>query len=168
MKKGILLIGMPGCGKTTLGKMLAETINFPFIDMDYFIEENQGKTINQLFKKGESYFRQIESESCEILCKKSNVVIASGGGVIKNKNNIDCFSDFLIVFINRPLELILDDIETSGRPLLKDGKEKLTELYRQRIDLYEAYNDVEIVNDGTVEQVLEALKEKVLHEINGD
>lgn len=168
MKKGILLIGMPGCGKSTVGKSLANSINFDFIDMDQFIQDSQGKTIKQLFDNGEDYFRKVESESCEILCKQNNIVIASGGGVVKNKGNIDLFKEFLIVFINRPLELILNDIDTDSRPLLKDGKEKLTKLYRERIDLYKSYNDIEIVNDGPLEQVVEALKESVLHEVNGD
>lgn len=166
MKKGILLIGMPGCGKTTFGTKLSEAIDYEFIDMDYFIEKNQGKTIKQLFENGEPYFRQIESESCEALCTRRNVVVASGGGIVKNKKNIDCFKDFVIVFINRPLELILSDIDTGFRPLLKDGKEKLIELYRERIDLYEAYSDVEVINDGSMEQVLESIKVKVLDEIN--
>ena len=59
MEKSITLIGLPGCGKTTVGNLLSDKLNYKFIDMDYYIEENEGKTIVELFKNGEDYFRNI-------------------------------------------------------------------------------------------------------------
>lgn len=155
MEKGIVLIGMPGCGKSTIGQELAKVMNFKFVDMDDFIEMCSRKSIDQLFQKGEDIFRQWESKSCEVLKKLDKAVIATGGGAVKTKGNIECFDDFLVVFINRPLELIFNDIDTSTRPLLKNGKEKLINLYRERIDLYKGYGEVEIINDGTVGEVVE-------------
>lgn len=155
MKKGIVLIGMPGCGKSTIGQELAKAMDFKFVDMDDFIEMCSKKSIDQLFQKGEDIFRQWESKSCEVLKKLDKAVIATGGGAVKTKGNIESFEDFLVVFINRPLELIFNDIDTSKRPLLKDGKERLINIYRERIDLYKGYGEVEIINDGTVEEVVE-------------
>ncbi|MPQ44586.1 shikimate kinase, partial [Clostridium tarantellae] len=139
MKKNILLIGMPGCGKTTLGKELAKKINYKFIDMDEFIVENSGKSIKELFEKGEENFRKIESKCCEILSTFDYVVISSGGGVIKKEKNIRYFSKFNIVFINRPIYLIMKDLDINSRPLLQEGKEKLINLYKERIHLYNIY-----------------------------
>ncbi|MFR5266101.1 shikimate kinase [Clostridium sp.] len=157
MKKGIVLIGMPGCGKSTIGREIAKKMDFKFVDMDSFIEACSQKTIEQLFQKGEDIFRQWESKSCEVLRKLDKAVIATGGGAVKTKGNIEYFKDFTVVFINRPLELIFEDIDTEARPLLKDGKERLITLYRERIDLYKKYGQIEIINDGTIDEVVDEI-----------
>ena len=83
----IFLIGFMGCGKTTLGKKLAKHLNFNFIDLDRFIENKTVKSINVIFdEKGEQYFRDLEKESLNEICKMDNMVLASGGGT-------PCFSD---------------------------------------------------------------------------
>lgn len=165
-KKGILLIGMSGCGKSTLGKRLADLIGYKFIDMDYFIEKTTGKTIRELFLQGEDSFRKIESDSCKVLSEEKKVVIASGGGVIKKEENMKCFKDFLIVFINRPLDKILEDIDINTRPLLNrdDYKSILMNMYEERIDFYRKYKDLEIINSGEIETVLYELKGIVMDE----
>ena len=89
MWKNIVLIGMPGCGKTTLGKILNKELSMEFYDMDNYIERKTDKKISELFEKGENYFRDIESLACEELSKNKNVIISTGGGVIKRKENID-------------------------------------------------------------------------------
>ena len=78
MEKSITLIGLPGCGKTTVGNLLSDKLNYKFIDMDYYIEEKQGKTIIELFKIGEDYFRNIETETCRELGEKEKTIISSG------------------------------------------------------------------------------------------
>lgn len=162
MINAVLLIGMPGCGKSTFGKLLADELGYDFIDMDKYIEEKMGITVKEIFfTKGEDFFRKIETEACEELSKLSNLVIASGGGVVKNRRNIEFFSKSLTLFINRPLERILGDLDTEARPLLQDGKEKLIELYRERIDLYRTYGEEEVINDGTVDEVLQEMVNKV-------
>lgn len=162
MKHGILLIGMPGCGKSTLGRLLAEILGYKFIDMDVHIEKNVGMEVKKIFaSRGEEFFREKESEACVELSNLTQVVVASGGGVVKNSNNMICFSNFLIIFINRPLELIIKDVDTESRPLLKDGKENLITLYRERIDLYKMYKELEIINDGPIEEVLKELTQKI-------
>ena len=153
MKKGIVLIGMPGAGKTTIGRYISEKLNFKFVDMDEFIERSSKKSIKEIFDQGEDLFRAFETKTCEVLSRLDNVVISTGGGVVKKKENMDYYKDFVVVFINRPLELILDDIDVDSRPLLKDGKERIINIYRERIELYNKYLDIEVINDGSIEDV---------------
>ncbi|MGG5460875.1 shikimate kinase [Clostridium sp. B9] len=162
MKKGVLLIGMPGSGKTTIGGVLAKAIGMNFVDIDKFIEKSTGKEINEIFAQGEVVFRDLESKSCELLSGLSNVVISSGGGIITREENMSNFEEFITVFINRPLDLIIEDIDTETRPLLWAGKERLTNLYRERIDLYKKYCDIEVINDGSLEDTVK----EIVNEIN--
>lgn len=152
--KGILLVGMPGCGKSTLGKKLSTEMGWKFVDKDVYVVDKNGKSIKDMFKRGENFFRDNETDACEEVSKLSKVVVSAGGGIVKREENMEYFKDFLIIFINRPLENIINDIDTETRPLLKDGKERLINIYNERIDLYKKYSDVEIMNDGTLEQTL--------------
>lgn len=161
MKKGILLIGMPGCGKTTLGDALAKNIGYDFVDMDRFIEKQEGKSIVEIFKNGEKFFRDIETETSKILSNLHNVVVSSGGGIVTRKENIDYFKDFLIIFIDRPLELILGNINVENRPLLRDRKDRLYDLYNERIDLYKSFGEKHILNDSTIDKAIERLRETI-------
>ena len=65
-EKSITLIGLPGCGKSTIGDLLSKKLNYAFIDMDNYIEEEQGKTIIEIFKNGEAYFRTIDTKTCKL------------------------------------------------------------------------------------------------------
>lgn len=152
----ILLIGMPGCGKSTIGKILSEKLNYDFCDMDKYIEEREGKSIKEIFLQGEDIFRNIESEACKELNSKKKTVIASGGGIVKRKENIDAFKDVAtIIYIDRPIESILEDINLVGRPLFKDGSGKLYKLYEERFKLYNEYCDYKVFNGKSIEDVLE-------------
>jgi len=160
MKNKIVIIGMPGSGKTTLGRMLAEELNIKFFDMDEYIVEKTGKTTIQLFENGEEYFRDIESETCKELAQYDNILISTGGGVIKRKANIDVLNEEgLIIFIDRPVENILGDVDVSFRPLLKDGKEKLLKLYDERYALYNEYADEIVINNSDVRAAIDRIKE---------
>lgn len=160
MKNKIVLIGMPGCGKTTIGKILSTQLNLKFYDMDEYIQETSGKTIAELFEKGEDNFRDLETQACRDLIKKNNVIISTGGGVVKRKENVDILKeDSIIIFLDRPVEKIIGDVDVSKRPLLKDGKEKVLVLYKERYELYKKAADKIIVNDGTVKDVVEKIKD---------
>lgn len=153
--KSIVLIGMPGCGKSTLGLILAERLGYNFIDMDRFIEEYSEEKIPELFKISEEYFRDIESEVCSILGKKTNVVIASGGGIVKREKNIESLKYCIIIYLDRDLKNILSDIKVENRPLLKDDKSKIFNLYNERSELYNKYSNFIVDNNKTIENTID-------------
>lgn len=160
MKNKIVIIGMPGSGKTTLGKILSEELKIKFFDMDEYIVNKTGKTTIQLFESGEEYFRDIESETCKELAEYENILISTGGGVVKRKRNIDILSkEGLIIFLDRPVDNILGDVDVSFRPLLKEGKEKLLKLYDERYTLYNEYADEIVLNNSDVRVVIDKIKE---------
>lgn len=158
IRKNILLIGMMGCGKTTLGRILAKKLSYAFIDMDDYIEEISNDSISNLFKVSEENFRNWETEACRRLSKVNKSVISAGGGVIKKDINMKLFYDnSIIIFIDRPIENILEDIDISKRPLLSDGKEVLYKLKEERYDLYNRYCNYRIINDGTVDDGINSI-----------
>ena len=163
--KNIVLIGMPGSGKTAVGKVLADKIMYKFVDVDSVIEEKFDK-IFSLFLKGEQHFRDIESKAVEIVSEMKKTVIATGGGVVLSKKNMEMLSaNGIIVFVDRELEDIVNDIDCSRRPLLADGKQKLADLYSKRYELYKEYADIHITNktteDEAADDIITALKEKL-------
>ena len=162
--KSIALIGMPGCGKSTIGKLLADRLNLQFIDMDSFIEDNFKTTVQALFSINEEHFRDRESEVCEILSKKDDVVISTGGGVVKRESNITFLKkNCIVVFIDRDIEDILSDIDFTSRPLLtKDHKENLLRLHSERYELYKNYCDFSVKNDSSLEKLVEEIISKLL------
>ncbi|WP_347562796.1 shikimate kinase [Clostridium sp. HBUAS56017] len=163
IKDKVILIGMPGCGKSTLGKYLSEKLNYNFYDMDEHIQKISNKTIAQLFKEGEDVFRKWETESCLELAKTKKAVIASGGGVVKTGKNIDILKkDCIILFIDRPVEEIVQDVNVSTRPLLKDGTFKLYELYDERYKLYNGAADIIVKNVGSINDVVNRCKEELM------
>jgi len=153
----IILIGMPGCGKTTIGRELAKKLGRYFFDADQVLEEVSGQTIHELFAQGEETFRDAESETIVYLASKVKGVIATGGGVIKREENMQVLGNSgVIIFINRSPEEIIADIDTETRPLLVEGKEKIHQLYTERIALYRKYADYEV---GTGKKWSEILPE---------
>ncbi|MDF2616567.1 MAG: aroK [Sedimentibacter sp.] len=145
--RNIVLIGMPGSGKSTIGHMLSSKLEMKFIDMDEHIEKREQKTIKELFAVSEECFRDAETRCAKDLSKLDNCIISAGGGIIKRKENIDFLKlSSTIVFINRCVEDIVSDIDMSTRPLLKDGIKKVYDLYDERIEMYKSYCDIEVVN----------------------
>ena len=165
LKSNIVLIGMPGCGKTTVGKVLAKRSGYKFCDMDSYIQEISKKTIKELFEHGEENFRDWETKACEELSKCNKTIIASGGGVVKREKNIEILKkSCTILFIDRPVERIINDVDINSRPLLKDGKERLYNLYDERYELYKKAADIQILNKGylrdTIDIIINILNEK--------
>ena len=155
--RNILLIGMPGSGKSTVGAALAEKLGRKLVDADALIVEKAGCTIPEIFEKdGEEGFRRIEHEVlCEI-SKESGLVIATGGGVVTRPENMDPMrQNSLIVWLLRDLNKLPRD----GRPLSQ--KNSLAEMFKVREPLYRAAADCIANNNGsledTVNQILEAV-----------
>ena len=157
-QQNIVLIGMPGCGKTTIGKELASRLNRPFIDTDQMVETAAGKPIAQIFSEsGESTFRKFESEAILSCAKQTGCVIAVGGGSTMNEKN----SQFLrmngwLVFLKRPL----GDLEmANGRPL-SQTMEQLEALYEKRLPNYQRICDQTVDNSrGQSETVSRIIRE---------
>ena len=151
-KENIVLIGMPSCGKTTVGNILAEKLNREFLDSDILIEKTEKTTISEIFKtKGEQYFRNKETEAILTLSENNSSVISTGGGVVLNKKNIDLLKENgKVFFLDRPLEML---ITTSDRPL-SSNREDLEKRYNERYNLYRENADVVIDASGNIENVV--------------
>ena len=159
-KENIVIIGMPGCGKSTIGELISKDLNYKFYDMDDYIVKISGKTIKELFDVSEEYFREWETKACKELSKLTNAIIASGGGVVKKAENIDILrKSCTILFIDRPVEEIIKDIEVGTRPLLKDGAHKVYNLYNERYELYKKAADKIVENKGTLENVVKTCED---------
>lgn len=157
-EKNIVLIGMPGCGKTTFGKAIAQQLQRSFYDADDVVVEREGKTIPELFAVSEAYFRNAESRAVQALAEKTGVIIACGGGVVKRHSNIEALQKTgTIIFIDRKPDAIIADVDADSRPLLAAGRQKIYDLYAERIALYRAAADYTIVNDAASEDVVNAL-----------
>ncbi len=149
--KNIVLIGMPGCGKTTLGSIIAEKLGKDFIDIDEIIEKQAGCTISEIFLKGENVFRDLETKAVLDLEGKEGIIIAAGGGVVKRAVNMASLrKNGIIVYIDRCIRDISADIDISKRPLLAKDVEQLAELYFERCGLYRQYSDLIVKNEGSI------------------
>ena len=153
----IVLIGMPGSGKSTVGRALAEALGRPFVDTDALIVEAAGRPIPEIFATdGEEVFRTMETEAVKRAGMMSGAVIATGGGVVTKECNYAPLSqNGRLVFIRRDL----DELPIDGRPISQSTPK--AELYAKRLPLYKAFADCEIDNNGppdsTVEAILKAL-----------
>lgn len=151
--ENIVLIGMPGCGKTTIGKELARRMYKKFVDIDAEIERQAGMSIPEIFSaRGEGDFRELESQVLKEIGKQSGFVIATGGGCVTREVNYDSLhQNGRIFWIQREVEIL----PTEGRPL--SHKDKLTEMYEKRRPLYESFADGVVKNDTTIDAVVEAI-----------
>lgn len=160
--RNIVLIGMPGCGKSTLGRRLAEMLGRDFIDADSEIEKDAGRTIPELFAVSEDCFREQETRTTKRLSTLQGKVLAMGGGVVLRQENISSLKENgLIIFLDRSPEDITGDVDTQSRPLLAAGRQRIYDLYAQREALYRAAADVTVRNKGSMQDVLVRLAEAV-------
>ena len=136
--KNIIIIGMPGCGKTTAGKNLAAMTGKEFVDSDVVIRKNTGRTPSDIIiKDGEPSFRRIETEVLRDLCKESGRIIATGGGVVTVPENKDILQqNGTVIFLQRDLSVL----DRKDRPLSKN----IPELYKKRLPLYRDFANAEV------------------------
>ena len=147
-RTNLVLVGMPGCGKTTVGRELARLSSKPFVDLDEEIVRRAGKSIPDIFREeGEAAFRELEAQVLADVCARSGQVIATGGGaVLRTENRTAMRRTGRVYFLRRGLE----ELPTDGRPLSQKGS--LEEMYRVRKPLYSAAADAVIDNSVALEE----------------
>ena len=151
--QNIVLIGMPGCGKTTVGKLLAEITGRRFVDADSWVEQEASCSIPDIFaKSGETVFRHLETKALEELGKQSGLVIATGGGCVTQSRNYPLLhQNGCLFWLQRPL----DTLPAEGRPLSQ--RTRADQMYAIRKPLYEAFADHTIQNRGTPEDAVSSI-----------
>ena len=155
--RNIILVGMPGCGKSVVGKRIAEMLGRPFFDADDEFLTMHGVTpaeaINML---GEGRFRDLEHETLSELCKRSGAVIATGGGAVTRMENYDALrQNGMVVYLRRELS----KLSSNGRPLSqKNGVESL---YESRRELYERFAHIAVDSTEDVDLTAELIIEKI-------
>ena len=157
-QKNIVLIGMPGCGKSTVGKLLSEKLGREILDTDEEIIKADGRSIPEIFSTdGEKIFRELETQAVKNVGKQLGKIIATGGGAVMKKENRDALGqNGTIIYLKKDLSLLSLD----GRPLSKD-EDAVRKIYEARKDTYEAFADftVEVDADAqiTTERVIECI-----------
>ena len=151
-----------GTGKTTVGKILARRLNKKFVDMDELIEKRAGKAISLIFSEdGEPYFRNMERNLVQELASGRNQVIAAGGGIVLNPDNIADFSRSgrVICLLASEDEILRRVSSSSVRPLLEKGDklQSIKKMMEQRRPLYEAIHDRVNTSGLTPEEVAEII-----------
>lgn len=158
----IFLCGFMGCGKTTVGKILAKKMGCSFYDTDELIVENQGMTIPEIFaQKGEPYFREIEADIVKSMCGKK-AVIACGGGAMINPDTAKAVKDAgeTIVFLDVDFDTCYERIcGDSNRPIASSStKDELKERFDKRYVLYKNHSTLQIDASGSPMETAEAVR----------
>lgn len=153
----IVLIGMAGCGKSTIGKLLSEKLNKELVDTDTMIENAENKPIPEIIRnQGEDFFRCCENVAVNLAGREKSSIIATGGGVVtRPKNYMPLKQNGIIVFINRDAE----KLPTNNRPLSQLHGVK--ELYEKRMPLYRQFAHIEVDGNGTVEEVADSIIKEI-------
>lgn len=160
MMKTIFLCGFMGCGKSSLGRQLAKRLGCPFIDLDRYIVEKQGKTIPEIFaERGEDFFRELETAALRNFSEQGGKVVATGGGALIRPENAQlCRKNGIVLFIDVDFEVCYARIQgDKNRPLAAKPKEELRKLFRTRRKIYKAHSDKTIRNvffRETIEKIL--------------
>lgn len=158
-KRNIVLVGMPSSGKSTVGDMLAKATGKTFVDTDCEVVKKAAMQIVDIFEKyGEDEFRKLEREVVCKVASKSETVIATGGGVVLNPENVEKLSrNGIIVFLDRSVSEL---IATDDRPLARDAQ-AIQNLYEKRYPVYTACADIRIDADGSVEDVVKRIRSEL-------
>ena len=150
-RRNLVLIGMPGCGKSTIGKAVASYLGKDFIDTDEEIVKREGRSIPEIFETdGEDYFRKVESEVLKEVCNGGGRVIATGGGIVKREeNSLPMRLNGVVCWIRRPIS----KLATEGRPLSLN-EQALIKMYDERKDNYAKFSDAVIDNVTDIETAI--------------
>lgn len=158
----IILVGFMGTGKTTVGKLLAQQLKKRFVDMDAILEDRAGKSISQIFSEdGEPHFRSLERALVQELAAQTGLVVAAGGGIVLNPDNISDFSRTgkVICLLASEQEITRRVSSSNSRPLLEndDKFQRIKSLMEQRQPLYEKITDRVNTTGLTPAEVVEVI-----------
>ena len=136
--KNIVLIGMMGCGKTTVGTLLARALGMTLADTDQLIEEREGRTIPEIFReRGEEHFRALEAALARELAEREGLVVACGGGLpLREEAIAPLWESGELFWLCRDPGELYDSLDTAGRPLAQQGRQAFLERYAQREPVY--------------------------------
>lgn len=166
MFNNVILIGMPGSGKSTIGRLLSSKLSYGFYDTDRAIELNEDMTIEKIFEiKGENYFREKERILINDLRKMSRFIISTGGGMPVYFDNLNRLKKIgITVFINSSLEVLVKrSSNLNNRPLLKNDAEKnMRSLYYERINIYNQCDIIVQDNGYNAEYIAETITKGLL------
>ena len=164
--KNVILTGMMGSGKTTVGKELAAVLNYDFIDLDEVIENKYGKITDIFSQKGEKYFREIETQELKNFENQSNFVLSTGGGIILKDENIKILKDLGQVFyLSAKSETIYNRIKNQKhRPLLntQNPKNTIEEILSKRLEKYEKSGEKIITDNKNAKEIAGEIYEKLV------
>ena len=161
----IVLCGFMGCGKSTVGRILAARLGLTFVDMDAYIEQTDGRSVSAIFAAdGEEHFRRLEHEACRTLSDKRDLVIATGGGAVLRQENVDALRrGGVLVWLKVDADRVLERLkEDASRPLLQrpDKEQAVRELLASRAPFYATADiavDANADADTVADRLLDAL-----------
>jgi len=158
----IVLVGMPGCGKSTVGRLVADSLSRPFVDADEEIEKTTGRTPAQIIKEeGEPAFRLVESQILKTLCKESGMVIATGGGAVTiPENKYVIRQNSVVIFLERNISVL----STEDRPLSTD----LASMYQKRLPFYKDFSHITVDGNTEAQAVAQSVVSAFSEVINED
>lgn len=164
--KNIILTGMMGSGKTSVGLELAKILECNFFDLDEIIEKKYGK-ITQIFKdKGENYFREIETTELKTFKSNRAFVLSTGGGAVLREENLEILKSLGEVFyLSADAQTIYDRVkEQTQRPLLntKDPKKTIEDILSSRLEKYEKSGEKIVTDNKNIEQIAREIYEKIM------
>jgi shikimate kinase len=155
--KSYIIIGMPGSGKTTIGRAAAERSGYDFIDLDSEIARQHGD-ISSIFRdEGEEAFRLYETQAFESALNQPKALVSTGGGIVEKDINRKLLKKHNVLFIDRTLENIYSTLDSDSRPLLKGKREALRELYERRYPMYINAADYVVKNDGSFSECVKKI-----------
>jgi len=162
MKSIISLIGMTGAGKTTVGKALAEKLNYDYFDLDLIIAEKTKKSPAEIFSLyGEEFFRQTETKELKNIFKNNgkNFVLSCGGGIVLKEGNRELLKEkSLVIWLVRPVSEIIKDEKILERPPINNSINDYIEIFNRREKLYDETCSFKIENTNILEAVENIIK----------
>lgn len=147
----LYLVGLPGAGKTTVGRIVSRRLGVRFVDLDRLISEREGASVPDLFRADETLFRDKEAEALRWVKEHlDRCVVATGGGIVERPENVELLQRETVLYVVRHPRSILSTLNTEKRPVFGDDPNRIYGLAQRRIPLYESVADVRVSNNRSL------------------